>query len=144
MAAPAHGVTKVEFSHKRHAALKLPCVHCHSGALTEERAAFPGASGCLECHQAISGKSPALEAVRTLSKDAKPFPTRQVYSLPDFVFFSHGKHAQSGVKCATCHGDVTASDVVTAAVNMKMMWCVGCHKSAGAAVACTACHELSQ
>ncbi len=138
------GADRVEFSHKRHAALKMPCTHCHSGALTKERSGYPVGSVCLECHAAIAGKSAALDAVRSLTKDAKPFPTQHIYTLPDFVIFSHGKHAQSGVTCATCHGDVNSSDVIAAAVSLKMMWCVNCHKAKTAPVTCTVCHELSQ
>ena len=92
----------------------------------------------------MTGKSAALDAVRSLEKDAKPFPTRQVYTIPDFVFFSHGKHAQADVKCDACHGNVGAADVITPAVKMSMMWCVNCHKASRAPVTCNLCHELSQ
>ncbi len=126
----ARAAEAIEFSHKRHAAaLKLPCTHCHTGALKAERAGFPSASVCRECHPA---------------KGPKPFPVHHVYTLPDFVFFSHGTHAGAGVKCDACHGNVAAADFVTKESKLNMMWCVNCHKAAKANTTCTACHELSQ
>jgi hypothetical protein len=107
--------------------MKLPCAHCHAGARTKERAGFPTAAICGECH-----------------KNAKFVAPRRIYTLPDFVFFSHGRHAAAGLKCDACHGDVAAADVVTKQAAMNMSWCVNCHKSSHAAVTCTACHELSQ
>jgi hypothetical protein len=123
---------------------KLPCAHCHAGALKSERAGFPGASVCLECHSAIDGKSAALEAVRTMARDAKPFPAHPVYTLPDFVSFSHATHGAASVKCDACHGNVAAADAVTKQTKMNMMWCVNCHKASKAPVECTSCHELSR
>ncbi len=140
----ACGSDSIEFSHRRHAAFKLTCAHCHAGALKGERAGFPAASVCLECHSAIEGKSAALETVRGWSKDAKPFPVHHVYTLPDFVFFSHATHTGAGVKCDTCHGNVAASDTITKVADMRMMWCVNCHKASKATTTCTVCHELSQ
>jgi Cytochrome c7 and related cytochrome c len=140
----SYGAGVVEFSHKRHAPLKLLCAYCHAGALAKERAEFPAAAICLGCHQSIEPKSAALEAVRGLPKDAKPFPVHRVYTIPDFVYFSHGKHAEAGVKCDACHGNVAGSHVVTKEVKMTMMWCVNCHRTSHAPVTCTVCHELSQ
>jgi hypothetical protein len=113
----------VEFNHKRHVTLKLPCTYCHAGALTKERAGFPAVKTCQGCHPSI---------------DAKPLPAHHVYTVPDFVFFSHAKHAAANINCAACHGNMTKG------VKMNMMWCVTCHKSSTAPVTCTVCHELSQ
>ena len=74
----------------------------------------------------------------------RKIPSRRIYEVPDFVFFSHGKHAEAKIECKSCHGDVLQQEVVQAQQTVKMKWCVGCHKSNQASISCTLCHELGQ
>jgi hypothetical protein len=69
-------------------------------------------------------------------------PQLPVYRLPDFVFFSHVRHAQAA--CEKCHGDVWGQESIRPMLQMKMKACVDCHQANQATVACTTCHELSQ
>jgi hypothetical protein len=96
--------------------------------LTSERAGFPAIEQCRVCHA---------------SSDAK-IPSSRVFKVPDFVFFSHARHGAKGVKCQSCHGDVWSADVLKPAPAINMKFCVDCHKTKGATIVCTACHELSQ
>lgn len=120
------------FSHTRHAPLRLKCVSCHAGAESSERASFPDAGKCQVCHTTLE-----------LPKDAKMVPEKPAYVLPDFVFFSHAKHAAAKVSCETCHGDVWRQDPVMPFLAMKMKACIDCHKANKVAVACNLCHDLS-
>jgi hypothetical protein len=117
------------FSHKRHAELNLQCTFCHKTAVTAERAAFPAWKTCHTCHT---------------EKAEQPIPSRRVYKLPDFVFFSHARHAAAKVECAACHGDLKAQDRIELHRSTKMAACVGCHKETKASIVCTVCHELGQ
>lgn len=74
----------------------------------------------------------------------RQIPAQRVYDLPDFVFFSHGKHALAKIECQSCHGDVMARDTVEVEYPLKMKWCLDCHKQRRAVIACNACHELGQ
>lgn len=74
----------------------------------------------------------------------RKLPSRRVYELPDFVFFSHGKHSAAKVECSACHGDVMQQATIVAQQEVKMKWCVDCHRSAKAHIACNTCHELGQ
>ena len=74
----------------------------------------------------------------------RTIPSRRVYEAPDFVFFSHARHAAANVDCKDCHGDVMQQEVVQAQQAVKMKWCVDCHKSKKASIVCTNCHELGQ
>ncbi len=121
----------IPFGHKRHAALKLQCAYCHQTAATAERAGFPAASKCLLCH-------------RPVAEDTVIVPEKPLYTLPDFVFFSHARHTAKKVSCDTCHGNVWAADTLKLVLSMKMKACMDCHKASHATVTCTACHELSQ
>ncbi|MDQ6678821.1 MAG: cytochrome c3 family protein [Acidobacteriota bacterium] len=109
--------------------MKLKCVSCHQAAATGDLAGFPAMKQCQVCHVAM--------AERTI-------PSRRVYEVPDFVFFSHGKHAAAKAECHSCHGDVTQQAIVSAQQPVKMKWCVDCHKTSKAPVGCNTCHELGQ
>jgi hypothetical protein len=113
--------------------LHLKCVYCHSTAESAERASFPSALTCQTCH-------PKLDS----PKEAKIKPEKPVYVLPDFVFFSHARHASAAIACDHCHGDVWRENPTRAVLAMKMKACVDCHKTSHATVACNKCHELNQ
>lgn len=109
--------------------MKFKCVSCHATAESAERATFPPAAKCQTCHA---------------TQNAKLTPEKPVYVLPDFVFFSHARHAAAKIACEHCHGDVWKEDPTRPVLQMNMKACVDCHKSRQASVACTKCHELSQ
>ncbi len=128
---PSHAQPTAVFSHKTHAPLKMACVKCHAGSLGGERARFPALDTCTVCHT-------------TMTPQQADFPTRRVFRMPDFVNFSHKVHADAKAECARCHGNVASMHTVTPAVEMKMKFCVDCHKETEAAVDCFVCHELGQ
>ncbi len=132
----------IRFSHKRHAEAKMDCADCHAG--TAERAGFPNAAKCMQCHRTISKESAAIQALAALPKDAKPFPETRVYRVADFVFFNHAKHKAANIDCARCHGPVMERDTLVREVPLTMKACVDCHRTREASVRCNACHELSQ
>jgi hypothetical protein len=117
------------FSHQRHAGVNLACTFCHKGATTAERAGFPAWKTCRTCH---------------VEKAEQTIPSQRVFRLPDFVFFSHGRHTAAKVECAACHGDVKAQAKLESRGSTKMAACVDCHKEQKATVNCNACHELGQ
>ncbi len=96
------------------------------------------------CHQSVKREAPAIERLAALAADAKPFPTGKVRRLPDFIFFSHARHATGGVTCVPCHGSVLEQDTRPEQGPRTMKACVDCHRKHEATVACTACHELNQ
>src|SRR5688500_12315848 len=117
------------FSHKDHAALNLQSTFCHKTSTTAARPTFPGWKTCHRCHS---------------EKAEQPIPSRRVYKLPDFVFFSHARHATAKIECAACHGDLKAQAKVELHRSTKMAACVDCHKESKATIVCNACHELGQ
>jgi quinoprotein glucose dehydrogenase len=133
----------VLFSHKRHGKLKIECTYCHETATTAERAMFPKAQRCMSCHRAVAVNSPVISRLAALPGDEIVAPKLPVYRLPDFVFFSHARHAPR-VTCESCHGDVWSQESIRPVLQMKMKACGDCHLASHATVACTACHELNQ
>jgi hypothetical protein len=140
----AAGEPPIPFSHKLHAPLKMECHYCHTTVETEDKASFPAVEQCMACHRAVKKDSPEIQRLATLAKDAKPFPSQRVYTVPDFVIFSHAVHRKASIDCRTCHGGVSEHDSVTLEVPVTMKVCVACHKSRQAALTCNACHELGQ
>jgi hypothetical protein len=119
----------VPFSHRIHAGSRIGCQSCHPGATTAARAGLPDAAKCRQCHPSMKKDVSAIEWVR-------------VYRVPDFVSFSHQKHA--GAHCSTCHGPVESRDVLMKEVSTGMVACMDCHRQKKASVACNVCHELGQ
>jgi len=117
------------FSHQRHAGVNLSCTFCHKGAAEKERAGFPAWATCRTCHP---------------GKGETAIPSERIYRLPDFVFFSHARHAAAKAVCTDCHGEVKTQARITLHRSTKMAACVDCHKERQATQACTACHELGQ
>ena len=142
LAAAAHADEPDEwYSHKRHAALKLPCANCHATAEKESRAGMPAAGRCLECHQAMPETTPVLKALRKLSAGQRPFQA-QYDNLPDYVIFSHAKHARGKVECAACHGNITEQERTEPANALNMKACMDCHAARGATTKCRLCHHV--
>ncbi|HTM48130.1 MAG TPA: cytochrome c3 family protein [Bryobacteraceae bacterium] len=95
------------------------------------------------CHQEVAKDKEPIRKLAGLARETAIVPETPVYRLPDFVFFSHGKH-KSKVACEACHGNVWAGDTVKLQLSLKMKACVDCHRENKATIVCTACHELSQ
>ena len=71
-------------------------------------------------------------------------PSKRVYKIPDFVFFSHARHADAKLACDACHGKVYEMETMRIERPTTMKACIDCHKEHKAAVTCTTCHELNQ
>ena len=52
----------------------------------------------------------------------------QVTTVPDFVYFNHAAHVNSGISCVECHGQINQMEVVYQAKPMNMAWCLQCHR----------------
>jgi len=127
------------FSHKKHAGDDgIHCLFCHRSAAKSPRAGIPAVSFCMKtCHPAFNFKVTELEAY---GKKNEPIPWVRVYSLPDHVYFPHMMHVRAGLNCTACHGDVASMDLVTRVADLKMGWCLDCHKQKQVSIDCWTCH----
>lgn len=120
----------IAFPHDLHAGqMQIDCEYCHTGARRTIHAGVPPTQACMNCHQMVDATNrPELEKLNKYYADNEPIPWVKVHDLPDFVYFSHKRHVQGGVRCQECHGEV--QDVMTVArrVNtLEMGWCLDCH-----------------
>ena len=147
----------IYYSHKVHAGInQINCLYCHGNAWESKHAAIPSVNVCMNCHKAIreykgaplhdedgkeingtaeinklykyAGFDPANAEAWDPSK-AKPISWVKIHNLPDHVYFNHSQHVRAGkVQCQTCHGEITAMDVVKQQTDLSMGWCINCHR----------------
>ena len=120
----------VPYSHRVHVGeLGLDCRYCHSTVEDAAHAAVPPATTCMNCHASIKSDAPSLEPIRNAVDKGEPLAWMRVHDLPDFVYFDHSAHVNSGVGCVSCHGRVDRMDVVRQEEALSMGWCLDCHRN---------------
>ncbi len=82
--------------------------------------------------------------------EAEPIVWTKVNNVPDFVYFDHRPHVNSGVACQRCHGPVETMERVRQVESFSMGWCVNCHREVNetgvagkpvrASIDCSGCH----
>lgn len=119
----------IAFPHKVHAGdNKIPCLYCHSGARTSRHAGIPAASVCMNCHSMLEKQTVEIEKIKEAVQLKRPIAWVKVHNLPDFVYFNHSQHVQSGVACQKCHGPVEQMDRIEQVSPLTMGWCLTCHR----------------
>jgi hypothetical protein len=131
-------VQPIPFSHKLHMSQGLECVGCHESPTAEDTIALPPTATCMACHATVKAESPAIQKLAEYVTNKEEVPWRRVYSLPDFVWFTHKQHAAA--TCEDCHGPVREREVIAREQDLSMGACMDCHRTRSASVACDVCH----
>ena len=125
----------VPFSHAHHVGgIGIDCRYCHSTVEDSSFANIPPVKTCMNCHSQIWRTSPTLEPVRAAFRTNTSIRWVRVYDLPDFVYFNHSIHVAKGVGCETCHGRIDKMPLTSQFPNLRMEWCLGCHRNPEKAV----------
>lgn len=131
----------VPFSHKLHAGkLKLDCRYCHNTVDRAAHAAIPPTATCSNCHSgknakgvtphvAVHSESKKLAKIRESAATGDPVEWIKVHNLPDYVYFNHSAHINSGVSCVVCHGRVDRMEKVQQVKTLAMAFCLDCHRN---------------
>lgn len=131
----------VPFSHAIHAGkLKMDCRYCHTTVEEAAHAAIPHAGVCWNCHAgkqgdqlpqtvAVHSESVKLLPLRESVATGEPVLWRRVHDLPDYAYFNHSVHVNSGVSCVTCHGRIDTMEVVGQQKTLSMGFCISCHRN---------------
>ena len=131
----------IAFSHKLHAGTnKIPCLYCHSNAERSRHAMVPAMTVCMNCHSVVKSDRPAIQLVTKYYQAGRPMPWIRVHRVPDYVYFSHQWHIARGFKCQQCHGEVQNMDVIQQSKDLKMGFCISCHRQNKAPTDCNTCH----
>lgn len=132
----------VPFDHSIHAGqYKMPCLECHVDADKSTTAGLPSTARCMGCHKFVDKQKPAVQALAELWGDERVPRWTRVYSLPDYVYFSHRVHVSAQVACTDCHGNVASMKKVIRVAPLTMGWCLDCHRQRSATRDCVACHQ---
>lgn len=118
----------IPFPHVSMVGAGVPCLYCHSGALTSEVAGIPSVDSCMGCHTVIDPTKPDIQKLAAYAQREQPIQWVRIYQLPRFVRFAHGVHIARGLNCEQCHGDVGHMDVTVQAKKLNMGFCLDCHE----------------
>jgi hypothetical protein len=123
----------LQFSHAHHVGgYGIDCRYCHASV---ERAGFadiPPTETCMSCHSQVWTGAAMLEPVRASLASAKPLRWNRVNQIPDFTYFQHDIHIAKGVACQECHGRVDRMPLMAQARNLRMSFCLDCHRDPAA------------
>lgn len=119
----------VPYSHALHAGeLGLDCRYCHNTVDRGAKAAVPPTATCMNCHNTVLPQSQKLMPVRAAFGAGEALAWTRVHDLPDYVYFNHSAHVNSGVGCESCHGRVDHMVKVSQQMPLTMEWCLDCHR----------------
>lgn len=122
----------VPFSHVIHVEqLGMDCRYCHSYVEVAAHSNVPNTQTCISCHGEgkVQSDNPKLEAVRQSWASGQPVNWVWIHRVPDYTYFNHAVHVNRGISCYSCHGDVSAMEVVYQHEPQSMSWCLDCHRN---------------
>lgn len=120
----------IPFSHKIHAGeLGMDCRYCHSFVEQSGAANLPTSNTCYNCHQHVKTNSPHIAKIRESVETGKPLEWVKVHKTPDYAYFDHSVHVNSGISCVSCHGKINEMPVVFHQHSLSMGWCLDCHNA---------------
>ena len=141
-AASVEKVGDVPFDHTIHAGkYGIPCLDCHAFADRSPVAGIPSGRKCMGCHNFVDKEKPAVAKLASHVEAGEPLRWLRVFSIPDFVYFSHRMHVRANVACAECHGDMASMKTVVQGQPFTMGRCLGCHQQRNATHDCLGCHK---
>jgi hypothetical protein len=133
---------EVALDHSVHAGqAKIPCLACHVYADKSPVAGLPSGKRCMGCHKFVAKDKPGVKLLAERVEAGEPLRWQRVFSVPDFIYFSHRVHVRAKVECKECHGDMASAKTVRQNRPFTMGGCLGCHEKRKANRDCLACHK---
>lgn len=143
--APPEVIQPIAFNHSLHLdEVGLECIDCHLYATSGERTVIPNVQTCADCH--VEAMTDSAEEARLVEyiNSGEPIPWKQVYWVPEHVYFSHRRHTTAAeIDCETCHGPVSGrTEPLTRRLEpITMDGCMDCHDRSGVSNDCILCHR---
>lgn len=143
----------INFSHKLHAGqMKIDCEYCHTGVGKGRHAMIPSTNVCMNCHAVARKNKPQIKKITKYHESSKPIPWKRIHKVPEYAYFNHSVHVNTGIKCQTCHGDVEEMEKIKQVKPFNMAECLDCHRNPKEQLAylesvkkgpdhCAACHR---
>lgn len=131
----------IPYSHKQHLAFGLKCQECHTNPEPGRLMTFPDTAKCMQCHVTIAKGKPSIQNIAQYAASNQPIPWVRVYKVIAGVNWTHRAHLVAGVKCETCHGDVSQISAMSEVTSVVTMYsCLNCHEMSHAKTTCETCH----
>jgi Cytochrome c7 and related cytochrome c len=131
----------IPYSHKQHLAFGLKCQECHTNPEPGKLMTFPDTAKCMQCHVTIGKDKPSIQKIAQYAASNQQIPWVRVYKVIPGVDWTHRAHLSAGVKCETCHGDVSQISAMSEVTSVVTMYsCLSCHEMNHAKTACETCH----
>jgi hypothetical protein len=131
----------IPYSHKQHLAFGLKCQECHTNPEPGKLMTFPDTAKCMQCHVTIAKDEPSIQKIAQYAASNQEIPWVRVYNVIPGVNWTHRAHLGSGVKCETCHGDVSQISAMSEVTSVVTMYsCLTCHEMNHAKITCETCH----
>jgi hypothetical protein len=101
------------------------------------------------CHQVVGKDLPGVQQVIEAWQAGETIQWARVHRLPDHVRFVHEAHINyftakdsvpASAVCTLCHGEVGTMVQVEQVEDLRMGFCVDCHRDNDAPTDCTTCH----
>jgi hypothetical protein len=122
-------IQPVSFDHSLHVnQLGIDCRYCHQSVEVSGTSSVPSTQTCMTCHTQIKKQSPKLAIVQSSWATGESIPWVKIHKAPDYVYFNHAIHVNSGVSCYSCHGQINQMEVVWHDQPQSMGWCLECHR----------------
>jgi hypothetical protein len=131
----------IPYSHKQHLAFGLKCQECHVNPEPGKLMTFPDTAKCMQCHVTIAKDKPSIQKIAQYAASNQQIPWVRVYKVIPGVNWTHRAHLAAGVKCETCHGEVSQISAMSEVTSVVTMYsCLTCHEMNHAKTACETCH----
>ena len=146
-------VQPINYSHKLHAGeMGMDCEYCHVGVTKGRQALVPSVNICMNCHTVAKKDAPEIIKLREYYDSGKVLPWKRVHKVPEYAYFNHSVHVNTGIDCETCHGNVREMEEIKQVKSFTMSACLDCHKEPAkfmpylenvkkGPVHCAACHR---
>jgi hypothetical protein len=133
---------EVPLDHSIHAGKAgISCLACHAYADKSPVAGLPSGRKCMGCHKFVAKEKPGVQLLARRVAEGRPLRWERVFSVPDFIYFSHRVHVRAKVDCKECHGDMAWAKAIRQDRPFTMGRCLGCHEERKATRDCLACHK---
>jgi hypothetical protein len=131
----------IPYSHKQHLAFGLKCQECHTNPEPGRLMTFPDTAKCMQCHVTIGKDKPSIQKIAQYAASNQQIPWVRVYKVIPGVTWTHRAHLSAGVKCETCHGEVSQISAMSEVTSVVTMYsCLSCHEMNHAKTTCETCH----
>ncbi len=122
-------VQPIDYSHKLHAGdLGIDCEYCHTGVTKGRHALVPSVNICMNCHSVARKDKPEIVKLTEYYEKGIMLPWKRIHKVPEYAYFNHSVHVNTGIECETCHGEIKTMEIVSQVRGWTMGDCLECHR----------------